>query len=111
MAAAVKQRRYQIRKKFPGEFAREFGQSVCNDCWSDPQIQILRLARNAIVHEGGRETDTLKQAGHKILIYQDHLQVFPHDLKAAFRLVEQCADKIVAAAVRHSSFMRPKKQK
>jgi hypothetical protein len=111
MATAVRQRSYSIKRQFPVDFAREFGQPICDDCWSDPQIQILRYARNAIVHEGGRETDQIKRLGHKVLVYKGYLQVYPDDLKAAFRLVEKCVDKIVAAAVQHRSFVTPYKRR
>ena len=108
MAIAVRQRRYALRKKFRDDFAREFGQAIANECWNDPDVQVLRLTRNAIVHEGGRDSQALRDLGCQYRVQDGVFHIYPEDLKAAIRLVERCALRLAAVAAKHPSFKQQK---
>jgi hypothetical protein len=55
-------------KAFVTEFEDAFGEPLANDCLRDPQINLARLTRHALVHNGGRMTTELQNENHTFVI-------------------------------------------
>ncbi len=74
--------KYRIKRgeKANEDFARAFGDEGCRYCWQDRDVQIARETRNCLVHNGGRQTDALKDLEPDIQVGDDlelHLMA-PH---------------------------------
>ena len=52
------------RKKFEEDFTQVFNKDLCVICYNDPQINIARITRHALVHNGCKITKELKDIEH-----------------------------------------------
>jgi hypothetical protein len=64
----------------------------------DPEIEIARLARNALTHDGGRISEKLRAKPHGITVEGDELQIMPHDTRRLFDLLKGRATEILETA-------------
>lgn len=80
---------YEIRsKQFGKDFAQLFGTGLRDACWSDPQVHIARLTRHALVHNGGRLTERLRNLKHGLRITSGEIQIMAPDTRALFDLLK-----------------------
>jgi len=81
------------------EAERLLGKPIADSCLRDPQINIARLVRNALAHNGGEETNQLKAVSHGIPVEDGVLQVMPVDTHGLFALLKDRAYKVAEAVV------------
>lgn len=86
---------YQIGKTFSEDFATAFGAGLRDYCWSDPQVNVARQIRHALVHNGGRETEKLRVLGHGIQVMDGELQIMPPNTKALFDILKVRVERFV----------------
>lgn len=82
-----------------------FGDDVRNRCWDNREFRIARALRNSLCHEGGKETDELRDSidpPHEISMTNKDkmLQVMPEDTKRLLRLIEDAAQYIVRSVTK-----------
>lgn len=82
---------------FHRDVAQVFGTALADSCISAEPITVARLARNCIAHNGGRESQQLKRAGHRIRVENGYLQIYPEDLRG---LYHELKDRVLAVADR-----------
>lgn len=54
-------------EEFKKQLAAEFGKDIVDTCFDTP-VEVARLARNALAHNGGKETRLLKAQKHDLLV-------------------------------------------
>lgn len=87
---------YRIRPKvFSKDFASEFGVDLRDRCWSDSQINIARLTRHCLVHNGARLTKDLEKQHHGLDVVDGEIQVLAPDTIALYDLLK---DRTLALA-------------
>jgi hypothetical protein len=82
-------------KQLIGDVEKEFGKEISEGCLDNEFMEVTRLVRNAIAHNGGRETKKLKTfqgadgKGHGFAVERGFLQVMaPHNVKL-IEVIEQ----------------------
>ena len=83
-------------KQFKKDFNASFSAALQQQCWSDQDVVIARLARHALVHNGGRMTPKLAKQPHKFVVENDELQIMPRDIRtlhAAPQGQSDCIDR------------------
>lgn len=79
---------YRLDNGFSQEFRDQFGATLRDLCWSDPQINVARLTRTALVHNGGRLTSDLKQLNnHGLKLHGQDIQIFPAFTQSLYKLL------------------------
>jgi hypothetical protein len=95
-------------KALRDDFANVFGETVAVACIDDPEIEIARLARHCLTHNGGKPSPELKATTHKMRVRSDRLQVFPEDVRGLFSLLTDRALQVANAASSLSVFKQAK---
>jgi hypothetical protein len=72
-------------KKFLADFKVAFGDVLAAECLEDPEIYIARLARHALVHNGGRLTEELQREPHTFLVVNDEIQINSEHTTSLYR--------------------------
>lgn len=74
-------------KAFNKALQTRFTKDLSETCWLRPEIHVGRLVRHALSHNGGRETDKLKEQGHSIRMIDgdDVLHIAPADIHSLLR--------------------------
>lgn len=78
---------------------RLFGPKIAHSCLGSPAVMAARLVRNALAHDGGRETESLKSLAHGLTVEQGVLQIMASDTRELFDLLKMRAWKLVRQAV------------
>ena len=98
---------YRIPNDRKGKFKRDFescfGQDLWKKCVEDKRVEIARLVRNALAHNGGRETDELKSEGHTFPVSGGEIQVTVEYTRPLFNILKGCALALTQGAVRRLS--------
>ena len=68
---------YRIKdlKAFPSDFEKAFGAELAQTCLNDVEVRNARIVRNAVAHNGGRNTDELRKVQHDFPIHDDQIQI------------------------------------
>ena len=66
---------------FNSKLAEELGQSLAGKLWSNEKIKLCREVRNALVHNGGKETAKLKKMANKPRVAEDDILISATDVK------------------------------
>ena len=85
--------------KFATDFEAAFGGSIANECLQDKEIFIARLARHALVHNGGRMTDELRREPHTFWIAGDEIQINSEHTTSLYRKLASRVMKVAEHAV------------
>ena len=80
-----------------------FGRPIADPCLSDPDVDAARLVRNALAHNGGKETSQLQAVNHGIMVDSGQLQVMAPHTRQLFDLLKGRAFKLAEKAVTHPS--------
>lgn len=70
---------------------------VSSACWSHHEINIARLIRHALSHNGGRETEDLKRQKHGVMLIGGELQIVAEDNHRMLRRLRNAVEVIVDA--------------
>lgn len=81
-----------------------FGASSSQQWIDAPKIEIARLVRNSLTHDGGRVSDLLRPKAHGIRVVDDELQIFPEDTRYLFNLLKAQATNVAETAATNSAF-------
>jgi hypothetical protein len=92
----------EYRAYKPADLKRDFdilfGSVLTRECLDDPQIEIARCVRNALTHDGGRESGKLRALQHRIRVSKGQLQIFPEDVQSLFGFLKEKALNVANAA-------------
>ncbi len=78
---------------------KEFGDEVADFCLVDEQVEIARLARNALAHNGGKMNDKLQKKDHGFFVVDGVLHVVAADNHRLFNMLKVRVSKIVEKAL------------
>jgi len=87
---------YRMGQKFSQHFRDQYGAGLRDYCWSDPNVNIARLTRHALVHNGGRLTSDLKKLNHGLRLCGEDIQIFPAFTKALYHLLKDRVTKFLS---------------
>lgn len=96
------ERAEQVKDRLKSDFGAELTQA----CWSDQQINIARLTRNALVHNGGFLTDQLRKQPHGFRVDGELIQIGAPETTNLFELLKQRALQIAQYAATLPEFSR-----
>jgi hypothetical protein len=95
------------KKAFNESLRSGLGTDISGQCWSHHEINIARLVRHALSHNGGRETEDLKKQKHGIKLIGGELQIVPEDNHRMLRRLRKAVEEVIAATKAHPNFMAP----
>jgi len=100
------QPRYQMTRaeNFKKDFESCFGKSITQACWTDQQINIARLTRHALVHNGGRITDKLGKQPHPFRVESEELQIAATHSTELYNLLKDRALELAKATSKMHEF-------
>lgn len=75
------------------------GQTIADYCLNDRPVQIARLVRNALAHNGGKITDELRGLPHGLAVEDDAVQIMAPDTKQLFDQLKVRAYGLAEVAV------------
>jgi hypothetical protein len=78
--------------------ASSFGQPIADVCLADPDVKAARLVRNALAHNGGKETNELHGVPHGIRIENGELQIMAPDTRRLFNSLKVRVSELVDKA-------------
>ena len=82
-----------------------FQDDIADPCWFHSEINIARLIRHALSHNGARQTEDLKKQQHDIRLIGENLQIVPEDNHRMLRRLRKAVDKVIAVARDDPKFM------
>ena len=85
-------------REFGVAFENAFTAELRDFCFSG-EVNVARLARNALAHNGGRETDELRKEKHSLIVTDGEIQIMPSNNRALFDLLKERATRVVAEAI------------
>jgi hypothetical protein len=104
--AVVKGRSSYYDELFAGARST-LGKEVVDCCLTDPRVKLAYQIRNALAHNGGKETDKLREIRHGIHVKDGVLQIVPEDTVGLFDLLKEkvfrLANKAIELSGTHSS--------
>jgi hypothetical protein len=106
VSVAKKKPDYRARKSeiLKRDFSKVFGSNLAEECIDDQPIQIARMVRNCIAHNGGEETADLKEKHHSIRVEHGYLQIFPEDVHGLYLGLKALVLKVADAAQKIPEF-------
>jgi len=87
---------YRMGQGFSQDFRKRYGAGLRDYCWSDFNVNIARLTRHALVHNGGRLTSDLKKLSHGLRLCGEDIQVFPAFTKCLYELLKDRVSKFLS---------------
>ncbi len=79
--------------------SRLFGKPIADVCLDDADVKAARLVRNALAHNGGKETNQLHGVVHGIRIENGELQIMAPDTRRLFDMLKDRAYKLAEKAI------------
>jgi hypothetical protein len=97
------------KKAFNDALRTALSKDISGPCWSHHEINIPRLVRHALSHNGGRITTDLKNIPqkHGIEVIDDVLQIMPEDVHRMLRRLRKAVEEIVTATIGDPKFLLP----
>jgi hypothetical protein len=83
------------------------GKDISGKCWSHHEINISRLVRHALSHNGGRETEELKKQKHGVMLIGENLQIMPEDNHRMLRRLRKAVEEIIGVTSSDPKFLAP----
>ncbi len=78
---------------------------ITGPCWSHHEINIPRLVRHALSHNGGRATEDLKKQKHGVELVGDVLQIMPQDIHRMLRRLRKAVEEAIAVTKDDPKFL------
>jgi hypothetical protein len=103
----LKHLRSTDKKVFNEALRTGLGTDISGPCWSHHEINIARLVRHAISHNGGRETDDLKKQKHGIKLIGQELQIVPEDIHRMLRRLRKAVEEVIVVTKAQPKFLAP----
>jgi len=86
-------------RKFATDVKTCFGADVASQCLDDERVDIARLVRNALAHNGGGITDELRKKPLELRVVDDIIQIMAPDTRELFDLLKVKVDFLVEKAL------------
>lgn len=86
-------RTYRI-KELLQDAESQFGHDVTEDCVSCHDVQVARLVRNALAHNGGKETEDPRKVEHGIAVRNGELQIMAPDTRRLYNQLKRRAYRL-----------------
>jgi len=80
-------------------------QDITGPCWSHHEINIPRLVRHALSHNGGRVTEDLRKQKHGVELVGDVLQIMPQDIHLMLRRLRKAVEEVIAVTSGDPKFL------
>ncbi len=84
-----------------------FAKDIADPCWFHAEINVARLVRHALSHNGGRETADLEKLKHGIKLIGEELQIVPEDNHKMLRRLRKAVEEVIGVALGDPKFMAP----
>jgi hypothetical protein len=105
MCIAKARQDYRIKfKSFGDDLAAEFNDGIRDLCWFDEKVNVSRLVRNAVLHNGARLTPELAPLKHHLNVRGDEIDVMAPDTTQLFELLKVRVAAFVSEALKQSRF-------
>lgn len=91
-------------KAFKKRLADLFGPQLKEKCWTNNELNIVRLVRHALTHAGDRVTKQLAKQNHGFVVLGDRIQVTPDKTKGLFSLLKDAVSALAEKAAKMSEF-------
>lgn len=85
----------------PHEIERLLGSTVKVQCWEDEPIEIARLVRHAVAHNGRKLTTDLSKYKSKICLEGNEVVIMARDTTKLFNLLKQRVKLFATEAIKH----------
>lgn len=92
-------------KEFRNGLRNAFREDIADPCWFHSEINIARLLRHALSHNGGRQTEDMKKQKHVIKLIGEDLQIVPEDNHRILRRLRKAVEKVIAVTRDDPKFM------
>lgn len=101
IAIVTGQPKYRFRKiqRLITDVQAHFGQTVVDSCVADPRVNIARLVRHALAHNGGMVTPELQATDHGIAVIDGGLQIMAPDNRQLLSLLQDCVQTLATRAL------------
>jgi hypothetical protein len=105
MCIAKVQQDYRITfRRFGDDLAAEFGIGIRDLCWFDERVNVSRLVRNAILHNGARLTPELEPLRRHLNLGGDEIHILAPDTTQLFELLKVRVSAFVQEALKQPRF-------
>ena len=84
-----------------------FREDIADPCWFHSEINVARLMRHALSHNGGRQTEDLKKLKHGIKLIGEDLQIVPENNHRMLRRLRKAVEKVIEVTRDDPKFMAP----
>ena len=91
---------YRIGQQFKQDFTAAFNEELCDECWTHSGVELGRLVRNALCHNGGRLTKYLENRKRELRIEDGQIQIWPEDVKKLFDLLKSRVYIMITACLK-----------
>jgi hypothetical protein len=95
------------RDRFNDALRTGLSKDITVPCWSHHEINIPRLVRHALTHNGGRVTEPLKKQNHEVELVGDVLQIMPQDIHRMLRRLRKAVEEVIAVIKDDPKFKAP----
>jgi len=92
----VSRLRSTVKTDFNDALRTALSKDITVPCWSHHEINIPRLVRHALSHNGGRVTEDLNKQKHGIELVGDVLQIMPQDIHRMLRRLRKAVEDVIA---------------
>lgn len=99
LASGNTKERIFFNEQFTTDFRVTFNDDVLKYCWTDEEVQVARLVRHALVHNGGRMTAELNGKSHGLVVEDGEIQIMAADTKALHDTLKDRATRIVSETI------------
>ena len=95
------------KEKFTNDFRSAFGPQETVACLEDKEVEIARLTRNALTHNGGRITDVLQSHRHSFEVSDaGEIQIGAVHTTQLFKKLSSCVHQLAEVAVAMPEFQK-----
>ncbi|MBA4311254.1 MAG: hypothetical protein C0417_01350 [Chlorobiaceae bacterium] len=96
-------------QQLPDEIKKLLGSSICTQCWKDEPIELARLIRHAVAHNGRKLTQDLTKYKHKLVLEGNEIVIMARDTTDLYNLLKQRVLSFANEAVKYPSFTCPRR--
>lgn len=91
-------------EKFKQGFLNNFGNDAWQLCWTDKDVNAIRLIRIALTHASGRITEDIRKANIDIEEVDGVIQILPYRIRDQYKLLAPRVLQVIDKAVTMPSF-------
>jgi hypothetical protein len=77
--------------KLPGKLEDLVGKTIVEKCWKEKSIEIPRLIRHAIAHNGRKITSALEKYRSELSLEEDEVVIMAHHTTELYRVLKERA--------------------